>query len=103
MAKNSLDEKSDKIIINLKIEKDLTLNKVEREVLTMPKEVSAKMLKNRNHILNEKARGAYFKDPYFVRDMFIQMVDFNKDLISKIEELEKEVAELKGEATPTKN
>lgn len=64
----------------------------------MAKEVTAKMLKNRNHILVEKARGGYFKDDYFVRDMFMQMVDFNKDLISKIEELENKVAELTGEA-----
>lgn len=69
----------------------------------MAKEITAKMLKNRNHILDEKARGYYFKDSTLIRDMFIQMVDFNKDLISKIEELEKEVAELKGETTPTQN
>lgn len=69
----------------------------------MPKEVTSKMLKNRNHILDQKAKGAYFKDPYFVRDMFIEMVNFNKDLISKIEKLEEEVAELKGETTSAEN
>ena len=66
-------------------------------------EITGKILKHRNHILMEKARGYHFKDDYLVRDMFIKMVEFNGQLISKIEKLEKEVAELKGEAVSTED
>jgi DNA invertase Pin-like site-specific DNA recombinase len=56
---------------------------------------TAEFLKRRNHILEDQVRTRSFKDPFFVRDTLIRMVDFNKELIGTIEKLEKELAKTK--------
>lgn len=54
---------------------------------------TAESLKRQNHILEEKVRARDFKDPFFIRDTLMQVVNFNKELIGTIEKLQNELAE----------